>query len=87
MDRGPSRETEQELSGRCADMLTLMACRVCDPEVRGKKKKQAQESSHPRPLLFFFTQCMSTSSWHVASLGRAGADPSPALAPFSLNLA
>ena len=21
------------LSGRCADMLTLMACRVCDPEV------------------------------------------------------
>ncbi|KAF5831966.1 hypothetical protein DUNSADRAFT_12330 [Dunaliella salina] len=28
-----SGEKEQGLSGRCADMLTLMACRVCDPEV------------------------------------------------------
>ncbi len=26
-----------ELSDRCADILTLMACRVCDPEVRERR--------------------------------------------------
>lgn len=32
------------LSGRCADMMALMACRVCDPEVRRARRCAARSS-------------------------------------------